>query len=412
MATCTAMVVISTTEPVSGAARIAVLDALRGFALLGILLMNSEFFARPLQGIALGLDARWQGVDRWAALGVATFVQGKFWTLFSLLFGVGFAVMLERAGENFDALLARRLAALALIGLVHAFFVWAGDILVPYAVAGGVLWMVTRWLPMGHWARAGLLVYFVPVAMMWASLLLVRFAPGEGDARALAAHVHRLHAGYEVAATIYAAGDWREVTQQRIDDSLAQYSALASIVPGVLCMFLLGAWSWRAGWLRDVGEYREVCKRVAFPALSLGVPMAIAAQAILLANDPMALTPPLALGITLQTLANLLLCVAYAAAFLWLAARPGSWLTALLAPAGRMSLSNYLAQSLVFTTLFYGYGVGLWGEVGRAAQIGGVLAFFALQVAWSHAWFARFRIGPVEWLWRAATWLQAPVMRR
>ena len=122
--------------------RIDTLDVLRGFALLGIGLMNIEFFSRPLQGLALGFDVSLAGADRQVAWAVMTFVQGKFWTLFALLFGAGFALMLERSEAGSDAFMARyvrRLAGLLAIGIAHALLLWAGDILVPYALAGAVL---------------------------------------------------------------------------------------------------------------------------------------------------------------------------------------------------------------------------------------------------------------------------------
>src|SRR5690606_37350633 len=133
--------------PLDPARRIAVLDVLRGFALLGILLMNIEFFTRPLQGIALGFDPSLEGADYVAGWSVMAFVQGKFWTLFSLLFGIGFALMLERAeaaGARFAGTYARRLLALLPIGLAHALLLWAGDILVPYALAGLLLLLLFR----------------------------------------------------------------------------------------------------------------------------------------------------------------------------------------------------------------------------------------------------------------------------
>ena len=404
---------ISTTEPVpAGGGRVEALDALRGFALLGILLMNSEFFARPLQGIALGFDPQWQGLDRFAGLFVATFVQGKFWTLFSLLFGMGFAVMAERAGERFDAVFRRRLAALLAIGIAHAFLLWAGDILVPYAVAGFLLWVAARFLPAEHFGRAGVLVYCLPLVLIWTSVLAVQVLPAETSAEQVAEATREYRDDYAAAARVYADGSYGEVTAQRIADSLMQYSWFSSILPSILGVFLIGVWLWRSGLLRDPAAHRGTWRCVTVIALPIGLPLAIAGEWLLLTNDPTALTPALALGVTLANLANLVLCAAYASAFLWLATRSGSRLAGWFAPAGRMSLTNYLMQSLAFTTLFYGYGLGLWGEVGRAGQVGAAIVFFGLQLSWSRAWFARFRIGPVEWLWRAVTWLRWPPLRR
>ena len=140
-------------EPVKSGERIQALDVVRGFALIGIFLMNIEFFNRPLSSISLGLPVDVTGADHWAGWFIYNFVQGKFWTMFSLLFGMGFAVMLtraERAGRNFLRPYLRRIAALALFGAMHHIFIWGGDILFSYAVGATglllLLWGDWKWL--------------------------------------------------------------------------------------------------------------------------------------------------------------------------------------------------------------------------------------------------------------------------
>ena len=126
--------------------RIELLDAIRGFALLGILLMNLEVFTGPLIGAMTGIDSQLQGIDRWADGFIYIFVQGKFWTLFALLFGIGFAVMFEsakRQSSDFFSIYMRRLFTLLVIGLIHLLLIWEGDILFSYALAGFVLlWLL------------------------------------------------------------------------------------------------------------------------------------------------------------------------------------------------------------------------------------------------------------------------------
>lgn len=406
---------ISTTDPVPAAGgRVPELDALRGFALLGILLMNIEFFTRPLQGIALGFDPQWQSVDRMAGLFVAAFVQGKFWTLFSLLFGMGFAVLFERAEatrQSFDAMFARRLTGLLAIGLLHSMLVWAGDILVPYAVAGFAMWLVFRAIPTAMLWRVGLIAYLLPLALMWVSVLALQVAPVE-VASDLSEASNELREAYASAAQVYAHGTYAEVVSQRVADSMLQYSWFVSILPAIFGVFLIGAWLQRSGVLREPAAHRGFFRSVFLATFPAGIVLATWAAYRLAETDMTVLDAQLAIRVTASMLGNLLLCAAWGSAFLLLAMRPGSRLVAVFEPAGRMALTNYLMQSVVFTTLFYGYGFGLWGEVSRAAQVAAAMAFFALQLAWSRAWMARFRLGPVEWLWRAWTWLQLPAMRR
>ncbi|MGO4555618.1 DUF418 domain-containing protein, partial [Stenotrophomonas sp. 2YAF22] len=147
-------------QPVASGERIALLDILRGFALLGILLMNIEALSGPLDLAFTGIDAHWQGIDYWADAFVYVFVQGKFFTLFSLLFGAGFAVMAQRAeaaGRQFTPFYLRRSAGLLLIGLCHALLVWSGDILVLYALASLPL-LACREAPRSWLPWMGLLV--------------------------------------------------------------------------------------------------------------------------------------------------------------------------------------------------------------------------------------------------------------
>ena len=147
----------------------------------------------------------------------------------------------------------------------------------------------------------------------------------------------------------------------------------------------------------------------------LPVGLALTAWSIAIAPDPVmdpaapSAAPMVAMA--LHMAGSPLMALAYIGLVV-LAWQAGARWLAVLAPAGRMALTNYLLQSLVGTLLFYGYGLGLWGDVSRAGQTGIVLGVFALQVAASHWWLARFRMGPVEWLWRAFTYLQWPAMRR
>ena len=126
-------------QPIAGPERIDMLDALRGFALFGILLMNLEAFTGPISQAITGIDARLAGADRWSDAFIYIFVQGKFWTLFSTLFGVGFALMFDRLqarGGDFLVIYRRRLWALLAFGLLHVLLIWEGDILLTYALAG------------------------------------------------------------------------------------------------------------------------------------------------------------------------------------------------------------------------------------------------------------------------------------
>ena len=157
--------------PVAGRERVEVMDVLRGFALLGILLMNIEAFVGPVMESITGVNARFSDADRWMDAAIYVLVQGKFITLFSLLFGMGFAVMLERAnatGASGTALYARRLLALLGIGLVHALLIWSGDILLTYALLGFVLLLFFRRTPVSRLPKWGVALYALPLLLTFA----------------------------------------------------------------------------------------------------------------------------------------------------------------------------------------------------------------------------------------------------
>lgn len=396
--------------PLAASRRLPALDVLRAVALLGIALMNVEFFTRPLQGVALGPDPALQGLDRAVDWAVYTFVRGKFWTLFTLLFGAGFALMLaradaRRADPDFHRVYPRRLGVLLLIGLLHAFLLWAGDILVPYAIAGFVLLLLARNMEPRMLLRLGLSLYLAPLAILWAAVVGYRLEAFSGVTDLPSAftrqHLEQL-AESSRAAVAYGQGSFAEATAQRVADSLEQWRRLPVSLPAILGMFLLGAWAVRSGLLSDPVRRRAGWRRMAIVGLGLGLPLVAASSRLSYGQPQFEPTPMLGVGTSLMHVGSLVLCLGWAGliGLLGEKAAPQRW----LAPAGRMALSNYLLQSLLLSTLFYGYGFGAWGTVGRSAQVGLVLLLFVAQVLLCRWWLAKFRQGPVEWVWRVATY--------
>jgi uncharacterized protein len=370
----------------------------------------------------LGFDDGLAGLDRSVGWAIAAFVQGKFWALFSLLFGMGFALMLERADAlradpGFNRIYARRLALLLLIGLLHATLLWAGDILVPYALGGFALLLMFRNTPASQMRVLGLVFYFVPLALMWSAAgfyALAQLDPAAGAemAREMGKAGVEFEAAYAQADAVYRSGSYLEVVQQRVRDTLMQYSMLPMMLPAIVGMFLLGASLLREGVMRDPVAHRRLFRALLWLGGPLGALLAVRAMRHMEHADMILPTIALAGATTAMMLGSLLLCLAYLSAIVLLLHGPMPGLGRWLAPVGRMALSNYLLQSLVFSTLFFGYGFGLWGEVSRSAQVVLVLVFFALQIVLSRWWLARFRYGPVEWLWRAGTYGTRPPMRR
>jgi len=397
--------------------RLHVLDVLRGFALLGILLVNIEFFSRPIQAIALGFDHSLQGVDYALALAIHLLLQGKFYPLFSMLFGMGFALMLARSaerGERFFLRYARRIAVLLGIGLVHALFVWSGDILVTYALLGAVLLLCFRGTPARRLPIWAGIFLAVPVVLLWlfAAMLASPAAPEEMLAGFRENETIFL-TGIAQADAVLASGSFAEVNQVRREDLAFMLSSVAFFGIGILGYFLIGAWFVRSGRILDCGAHLAWFGRMAPLGIALGLPLCLAGFWLMQGQSPMFPTPAMAAATALTALGNLLLTLGYLSVVVLLVQAPRTkGMLLRLAPAGRMALSNYLAQSLLWTWAFYGYGLGLYGQVPRWAMVLGALAFFGLQLLASGWWLSRFRMGPVEWLWRALTYLRLPPMRR
>ena len=401
--------------PVADGERIATMDILRGVALLGIFLMNIEFFTRPLQSFSGGLPSG-EGLDHLAGWLVYVFVQGKFWVLFSLLFGMGFALMHERAqaaGRPFAGLYLRRTVLLGLFGLGHIVLVWVGDILLAYAL--GALLLMAFMQVRGHWLWVLGVAMYVGMAGLWClGGFAMSFIP-ESAMGPVQAEMAAIAAQGDAAAEVYKHGDFAAITAQRIDDYFGFLftGAVLYQLPMLLGAFLVGTWLLRSGRVREAAANRGFFIKLAVSGLLVGGAFIAASLAIGTSFDPVADFAAATMAMGVMALGNLPLSLAYLSVVVLLCTLPGpARLLAVFAPAGRMALTNYLTQSLVASLLFYGYGLGWFGDVGRAAQVGLVVVVFALQLAFSHWWLARFRYGPMEWLWRAGTYLRVPAFRR
>jgi uncharacterized protein len=408
-------------SPLQGSERIDALDVLRGFALLGILLMNIEAMVGPLNAALSGVDPALTGADRWADGLIYFFVQGKFYPLFSLLFGMGFAVMMQRAadaGRPFVRLYLRRVLALLAIGVAHALLVWSGDILTTYALVALLLLMFFRDTPQSRLPQWGITFMLLPIVLMLLSGLLVEAAglapEGAGELAAM-----KLEMDAEMAAVLEAqrqaqgSGSYAESVAQRGEDLLMMMSYLVFWGGQLLGLFLLGGWFVRSGAIAAPARHPALYSRLRWVSLPVGMVMMGAS---------MWLSPTVEMGMLglrdsaamcLAMAGGVLMCLGYLA---WIvrgleSASLAGGLKA-LAPAGRMALTNYLVQSILCTLIFSGYGLGYFEQLPRAWQVPFVLGFYSLQVLASHWWLGRFKFGPMEWLWRAVTYLQWPPLRR
>ncbi|UGB36992.1 DUF418 domain-containing protein [Frateuria soli] len=397
----------SLASPVVPEERYALIDALRGFALAGVLLINLQYLSvyalLPASSQTMlptaAFDAMAVAVTEWL-------VNVKFITLFSLLFGFGFALQLERArarGAGGVARYARRLLVLAFIGAVHGFFVWWGDILLTYAVVGLLMLAFVR-VPDRVLVALGIVTAVALPSLLkpWMHPLLSAM-PGQAEVSA-------------ASVQAFTSTSWSRTLHANLMFSGWERVSSLALVSFVLGRFLLGLWAGRRGLLQRPLEHLPLLRRLCSWGFSIGVTAWLLSWA---GMAPHAALPRLHGGARVLVLrlldgvAPLALAIGYAAGFVLLYQRPG-WQRRLgvLAPVGRMTLTHYLSQSVLGVVLFYGIGLGLGPRWGMAGVLGAWVLIFGTQVLLSHLWLARFRYGPVEWLWRWMTYGGPPPRMR
>ena len=405
-------------RPIAASERIEAMDVLRGFALPGILLMNIEAFVGPLVASLDGLNPTLTGADKIVDAAIYILVQGKFYLLFSLLFGMGFAVMMQRAdarGHGFGALYLRRTLALLVIGLIHLLLIWSGDILTVYALIALPLLVIFRHVPTGqlpYWALGLFGLTLLMVAGLSAMGALAQLDPAVGaimqdELQKQAAEMARLMAGERAA---YGSGTYAQAVWQRVLDAAVMLPYTLLMGGQILAMFVLGSWFVRSGAIVQRQAWPRLYAALRWVALPVGLGLMLLSFWMVptVAFDRLDLVSGTAAVLVLM--GSQAMSLGYLAWILRLLDAGVRWLR-WLAPAGRMALTNYLGQSLVCTLVFYGYGLGYFEQLARAWQVPFVFALFALQVLFSHWWLARYRYGPAEWVWRAATYLRVPAMR-
>ncbi len=310
-------------------------------------------------------------------------VVGSFYPLFSFLFGCGFALYL-RKGNKALPLFRRRLILLLCIGFVHSVFIWSGDILVTYALVGFLL------IPFRSRSAVALLGWIIVLTA--STFFLVWFL---GD---LGAGFSRSY--IEQVTQVYREGSYLEATVQRIADTSLTLLNLPFTAPQILAFFLGGLLVARQHRFENSGQHRSFWRWVCFVSLLIGVPFVALQAGFLLRPDPV---PSFVSALDL-TLGSPALGFGYSASlFLFLTPKVQRRLKT-LALVGRMALTNYLAQSVVFTLIFYGYGGGWYGKSNPAWSVLWAFVVFAGQVGLSRWWLTRFRYGPAEWGWRCLTY--------
>jgi uncharacterized protein len=428
-------------EPVSAAERFFAVDALRGFALLGILAMNIVGFGWP--GAAYGNPFRgggFEGLDRGIWFLNHVIFEAKMMTLFSMLFGAGFILLDQRAGARgapVRGVYYRRILWLLVIGLIHSYLIWNGDILVFYAECGLLLYFFRNLRPrtlviLG--VSASLIL--VPIVFgIGAGIEYMKAATARVEAQAKAGETpaeldRRLHYFW----TEYLQDEFMPTPEQKVKswnkEMTAYRGGYLGIVkhraPEVLLIqtigFLLGgvfvglSRMWLGMGLMKLGVFSAQRSRKFYACMvalgyGIGFPLMIFDALEMIWHR---FSPAYAFhgGVFYNLFGSLIVALGHVG-LLMLVVQSGalSWLTRRLAAVGRTPLSNYLAHSIICTTLFYGYGFGLFGQINRTGLAAIVLAIWVVQLLYSPIWLNYYRFGPAEWLWRSLTYWRIQPMR-
>lgn len=411
------MSLVEQMNPVSPRERSVILDALRGLALFGICLANfPEFSLYTFQSTEVVSAMPSAGIDRVVRFLQYVFIDGKFYSLFSLLFGIGFSIIMAHSvekGRNGLAVFYRRMGILALIGLLHLMLLWSGDILLLYALVGMLL-PLFRNVPDRKLLVVAAALVFCPVLMdILKALPGIRLdlaAPVEGAVRYFNGLSGITDANF--GRWLVDGEHYSDVLRFTLSGAFIRVRELleSNRVFKVLGLFLLGLYAGRKGIYANLKIHRELLKKVCLYGFLVGLPLSFlyAAHALhLMGGGPVA-------GAFLYAVSVIPLSLAYASVFcLWfLHGREAPLFRALAAP-GRMALTNYIGQSVLGIILFYGIGFRLGARLGLAQVELVAAAVFLFQVLFSRVWLKFCLFGPLEWGWRMLTYgNRLPLFRR
>lgn len=398
------------------------LDALRGFALFGILLVNIQCFAMVFAAlsnpVALG---PLKGMDYVVAMFTYVLAQFKFMTLFSVLFGAGILLMtrkIEARGSKSTGLHYRRMLWLILIGMLHAYVLWYGDILVSYGLCGMLAFLFRKISP-----RKLLIIGLIFICVVSLLFVVLGWSFSQWPQEMVDMSKQSWQPDKETIAwenSIYRGG-WLEQMEHRVPVAL-------SFQTSVFLMFTL----WRVLGLMLIGmallkwgiftggretefsgrfDYKKMYRKLLIVGTGAGLAVTIAGWA---ANSRYnwSFEYSMLQGQQFNYWGSLFIAMAYLGGIMLICQSGNlSFLTRRLAAVGRMAFTNYLMHTVICTTLFYGHGFGLFGKVDRTVQFLIVILIFAFQMWLSPLWLTHFRFGPMEWLWRSLTYRKLQPMR-
>lgn len=379
--------------------RIQLMDALRGFALFGILTVNIWSFSRYEW-----LPAE-QRVDTWLTDLLTILVDTKFMTIFSILFGAGFSIQLQRAsanGVNFIPYFSKRMLILFLIGCLHAYLFWFGDIVRNYALLGVALLAIRSFS-----AKATLRLALVFIGLLTPSVFIlnevigIHTNPEQVDGIPLLTFIHTsfVQGSYpQILRANWIIDPWHNFIQDMPISLVAMFGRI-----------VLGVWLARIGFFRNPAAHETLLKKWLWWGGTAGIAGSVAFWAIQKGLLPMD-EPYMLGGIYVVASCLVLHSLFYIALFVKLyTGILGTGLLRFLAPVGRMGLTNYVGQTMLAFAIFY--GTGTVGNAMPIPMLGWTVVIFTMQILISRWWLSRYEFGPIEWVWRRLAYMRTTARR-
>ncbi len=379
--------------PIGDAGRIEALDMLRGFSLLGIFIANMLVFHSPYMYMdpyswfpdnGEGLPFMWLDI----------FIEASFYPIFAMLFGYGLSMQYEKSllqKSPFGPVAVRRMSILLLFGLIHGFFIWSGDILFTYAIMGFIMIALVRVPP--KWLFFGAIALYVVPNGLITGLLYVAEQFDTGAALSEFADIQQLQESIEVyghgsyaAALAFRAKEWVMVS------GLNLFLTPVMILPLMMIGAAFAKW-----------KIFERAKELKSRLVVVGVSTLIIG--LLLKALPFLIGPDVSMQLVQTYFGGPLVAIGYGALVLLLCTT--SWFTKVFRPvakAGRMSMTTYIGQSVIATLIFYHYGFGMYGKVDIMTGTLMAVGIFVVQALLADLWLSRYKMGPIEWVWRIGTY--------
>jgi len=408
-------------RPTRAKERLIVLDVLRGIAIFGILLMNIQDFAfihgtrNPLYGKEFfpGL------ISKIVIYGSDFLARNKFVDMFAFLFGVGMAILLERCiakDIHFPKFFSRRLAILFLIGIVHGFLIWSGDILMAYAIVGFILIAFDKAKPKTILICAICFKMVLILPMVVGFPLMFTFKTSMHNPvkveKQFNEKVEKRRKSIEKNNHLFGNGSFTEIHLQRIKSTASITAGVIYYGWDILAMYLFGLWAWKKRIFQEVKKNKKLLIQVCRTGFIVGLIMNLT---VVFCREFAGINYPELpyIGYLGENIAGIAFCFFYISGITLLIQKP--FFLKILHPfsyVGRGALSNYIFQSVVFTLIFYSYGLGLFGKTSPAEALILAVIVYSIQILLSKFWFNYYRFGPLEWLWRSMTYGKPQPMKK